>query len=489
MSYDEFVSKMDKYNVQYQQGDLKVIWDSVGIQSNDMNFQDFLKLMQTDVDDFTPIKSGRGGSSRAPPANDYYADTPSYGRQEPSYGAPRGGAMGDNCMDIIHENLRDIVIGCMSRDSLMTGEISRNGFADVCASYGVRESMPGFSRLVSIGDATGSGLIQYFTVAAHVCSSAASEPPMRRGFEQPVFDDPPMRRGFEQPTFDDPPMRRGFEQPTFDDPPPRRGGYEPEETPMQRKTAYESSISFGADPAPMAAPPRRGGYEPEETPMQRRTAYESSISFGAAPAPTPSRQTYSRGSSGGYSSGGLDEYANMERGSTNPNEVLKNISLKVTENIGNSKQAYQKWRGMKERLGAEEIRQGLIRDCRYVVPIDVLQDICARYGGELNLTGFVRLMGDGTSIAEETPRRSGGGRNMSASDRPMTEDDKTIEDIAIQLQGKDWESIVARANNADDLCRAFAKLGCRVDENRVRVLVSKQGRNGFLDSIQDHIGN
>ena len=480
MSYDEFVGKMDKYNVQYEPGDLRVIWDSVGITSDDMNFQDFLKLMQADVDELNPVKSGRGSTGRAPPANDYYADQPSYGAPAPSYGAPasRGGAMGDSCVDIIHENLRDIVIGCMSRDSLMTGEISRNGFVDVCASYGVRESMPGFSRLVSIGDASGSGLIQYFTVAAHVCSTAAVP-----------ANDPPMRRGFEQPAFDDPPMRRGFEQPAFDEP-PRRGGYEPEETPVQRRTAYESSIAFGESPATSAV----------GNPSQRRTAYESSISFGVDPAP---RQTFSRGSSGygsgGYGSGGygsgsgsgagFDEFANMERGSTNPNEVLKNISLKVTENIGNSKQAYQKWRGMKDKLGAEEIRQGLIRDCKYVVPIDVLQEICSRYGGQLNLTGFVRMMGDGTSIAEETPRRSSGGRSMGMPDRPMTDDDRTIEDIALQLQGKDWENVVSRARNADDLCRAFQKLGCRVDENRVRVLVSKQGRNGFLDSIQDHIGN
>jgi len=53
-----------------------------------MNFQDFLKLMQADVDEFVPVKSSRVASSRAPPADDFYADRPAYGRQEPLYEAP-----------------------------------------------------------------------------------------------------------------------------------------------------------------------------------------------------------------------------------------------------------------------------------------------------------------------------------------------------------------------------------------------------------------
>jgi hypothetical protein len=507
LSFSEFENQMEKYNIEYRPGDIRVIWDSVGIQSNDMNFQDFLKFMQTDVDELVPVTSGRGGAGRAPPADEFYADRPSYGRQEPSYAPPAssGAAFGNSCNDIIHENLRDIVIGCMSRDSLMTGEISRNGFADVCASYGVRESMPGFSRLISIGDATGSGLVQYFTIAAHICSSAtlpANDPPMRRhcSFDQPAFDDPPAGRGFSQPAFD--------------------------EQPVQRKTAYESSISFGDAPAPPAQP------------VQRRTAYESSISFGVDPK--PARQGYGSGSGGagygsgsggagygsgygsgsggagygfgsggagygsgsggagygfgsggaGYGSGsgaGFDEFANMERGSSNIADVLKNISIKVTESIGNSKQAFLKWRGMNDNLGAEEIRQGLIRDCKYVVPLEVIQQICMKYGDPMNLTGFVKMMGDGTTIAEETPRKGSGGRN--SGNRPMTEDDKTLEEIAMQLKGKDWQSVVARARNAEDLNRAFQRLGCVVDESRVRVLVSKKGRNGFLDAIMDHIGD
>ena len=478
MTYDEFVEKMEKYNVQFNPNDMRVLWDSVDVPGDVMDFQGFLKFMQADVDELVPVIRPRGGGGGfgggsggyagsgsggygandgfgAPPprggSGDYY-DTPSYGnRQSPTYGGPRGGyddpppragAMGGNCEDLIHENLRDIIIGCMSRDSLMTGEISRNGFADVCAGYGIHESTPGFNSIISIGDPSRSGLIKYFTIAAHVCSSVPSG-----GSPEPMGD-------YGRPSYNDYPPRpaygSGGGSGGFDEPPPRRGG-------------YDGGVQFEQPP-----------------PSSKRTAYQSSIQLGDDSEP----RQFSRGSSGG-SGGGYD---NFDRGTTDINEVLKNISVKVSENIGNSKAAFQKWRGFKDKLGAEEIRNGLIKDCQYNVPLPVIQQICARYGDPMGLTGFVRLMGDGTTIAEETPRKTSGGRGRSPGDRPMTEDDKTIENIALQLEGKDWETICGKCKTADNLIVAFSRLGCKVDENRIRVLVSKQGIRGFLDSISVHLG-
>lgn len=463
MTLPEFKDKMMKYNVQFSDNDLNVIWDSVGIAS-EMNFTEFLKFMQTDVDNFNPVASGRGrsapsSSSGFPQTHDMY-ETPAYGGNDGfggrgyGYGASPQPTFGGSADDLVHENLRDIVISCMSKDSLMTGEVSRNAFIDVCGKYGISESMPGFSKILSMGDPMRSGLIQYFTVASKICLDAKS------GGSN--FGGSGFSSGYDAP----PPQPRHAameENISLGDTGPSRGF---DESPQPRKSAYMSSIHFGDDSAPK---PRKAALE------------ESNVWGDYQPAPTPQRASLPMGAP----RPNFNQYAGPSGG--NPDEVLAKISAKVTEGMGNSSAAFNKWRGYNTKLNATDLCKGLQRDCDYSAPLDVVQEILDRYGGELTLTNFVRLMGDGAQMGERASSAKSRA-TLTPTNRKMTEDDQTIEDIAQQFSGKDFAALTMKARNADDLCIIFQRAGIQFDEARVKKLVSKQGKNGFVDSILQRLG-
>lgn len=531
MSLPEFTDKVKKYNVQFNDGDMDIIWDSVGI-SGDMKFTDFLKFMQTDVDDFNPVTSQRGRS--APPqssgmsqARDAY-ETPSYGGgnnyNQPSYGGDRFGgdrfggdrfgndnyggdrfgndnfdgdrfggndrfgqapppSLGGNADDLIHENLRDIVISCMSKDSLMTGEVSRNAFLDICSKLGITESLPGFSKILQAGDPSYSGLIQYFTIASKICSDSALPSTGGSGYgagsgsSYGGYGAPASKPsyGYDAPA-PKPSYGGGFDEPrssyrdkgdniSLRDTAPKRDAFN--DNPAPRKSAYQSSISFGDD-----------GGAPQ--PRQRKAAMEESNIWGD-PAPrqaSPQRASLPIG--GGYG-------ASYSAASGDADEVLAKISTKVSEGIGNSSAAFNKWRGYNTRLVPEDLLKGLQRDCDYSPPLEVVREICSRYGGELSLTGFVKMMGDGTTMGQKSaqarPKSS-----FTPSTRKMTEDDQTIEDIAAQFNGRDFELIAGRARNAEELCNIFRRNNIQFDESRVKKLIAKQGKNGFCDSILVRLG-
>lgn len=485
MSCSEFADKMKKYNVQFKDNDMDVIWNSI-LGGNDMKFTDFLKFMQTDVDDFEPVLSSAPAPSRSSyeqPSSAYESpnsnyNPPSYGNErtdrysddrfgrdnyggdrfgQDNFGGDRFGApqpnFGGNADDLIHENLRDIIISCMSKDSLITGEVSKNAFIDICAKLGIFESTPGFNKILQMGDPSYTGLIQYFTVAAKICSaSAASFAPApsygqnyQSSYEPPknsyAYENPAPRVSIRPPPEEN--ISLSDTNSRYDDQP--------------RKGAYQSSIGFGND---LGAAPR-----------QRRAAMEESNIFGES----PQRRSLPVGETRPQVMGG------------NADDVLAKISAKVTENIGNSSAAFNKWKGYNTRLTAADLCKGLQRDCDYNPPLAVVEEILARYGGELSLTGFVKMMGDGTNVGKEQNQRPKS--SFQPSGRKMTEDDQTIEDIASQFNGRDFEQLTGRARNAEDLCNIFRRNNIQFNEARVKKLIAKQGKNGFCDSVLSRLGH
>lgn len=464
MTMPEFAKKMQEYNIQFQGNDINVIWDSIGL-APDMNFTEFLKFMETDVDEFNPVGGSRGRTPPSsnpgmPQARDMY-ETPAYGGSNDGFGSRGYGynaapqpTFGGNADDLIHENLRDIIISCMSKDSLMTGEVSRNAFIDVCGKYGISDTMPGFSKILSIGDASGSGLIQYFTVASRICSdSQSTNASFGRGSYGGGYDAPEPAPICKAAMHDN--LSLG------------------DTGAPQRKSAYMSSISLNDN----------SNSNLDAQPRPRKFALEESNVWGDAPAKTPTQQRQSLPMGGPRPT--FSPYNGPSGG--NPDDVLATISQKVTEGMGNSSAAFNKWRGYNTKLTAADLCKGLQRDCGYSAPYDVVQEIMDRYGGDLNLTSFVRLMGDGAQMSERAsnsrPRAT-----FTPPNRKMTEDEQTIEDIAAQFVDKDFSAMTAKARNAEDLCIIFQRAGIQFDEARVKKLVSKQGKNGFVDSILQHLG-
>ncbi|EAY06238.1 hypothetical protein TVAG_034170 [Trichomonas vaginalis G3] len=558
MTMAEFGQKMEKYNMTFEGNDLQVLWDSVGIEG-DMNFTEFLKFMQTDVDEFQPVLSSRRQYPKEEPAdlpplreayenpsysgnrgyekpslggyddkssyqdNDYgkpsYGSNPSYG----GYGNDRfanddrfGGSKYDAqpaapqsyssnlASDIIHENLRDIVIGCMSKDSLITGEVSRSAFIDVCTKYGVPESTQGFGKILQIGDPSASGLIQYFLVAAKVCSESINLPPLNTNYS-PNYVAPESNirnsatRYNDYGGFSNEPVRSPISS-------PKANRYENYNSSAQ-KSSYDYNSpqtnqydynSPRAGSNGLRSPSGRSNYqafsreEPRENidqndapyyeyqpPQLVKTAMVDHGIFGESPYKpqtvqqrTPSVQPSPR-----------PYTATRSQSNVNPDDVLKRVGEIIQ---GKPTHLFNKWRGYNTKMTANDLQRGLLREYDYNVPISTVEEICDRYGGELNLSNFVKLISDGAQLHSASSRSVS---NYVPQSRKMTEDDQTIDDIAKQFVGQDFTALTEKARNADDLCIIFSRCGINFDEARVKKLVSKQGKNGFVDAIAMRLNN
>jgi hypothetical protein len=159
-------------------------------------------------------------------------------------------------------------------------------------------------------------------------------------------------------------------------------------------------------------------------------------------------------------------------------QILELIGKHVSRIARSSKQVYAKWKGSHDFLSADDIRDGLARDADVVIPLRDLQVIVSQYGGPLSLSSFVRLLGDGAKSAEQNSSIEGV--------RRATEDDATLTIIADGVIGTGWESLVMKGS-PEDIARGFTRMGIRVSENQVNVLVSKLGRIGFVDAIKARI--
>ncbi|OHT07132.1 hypothetical protein TRFO_01231 [Tritrichomonas foetus] len=175
-----------------------------------------------------------------------------------------------------------------------------------------------------------------------------------------------------------------------------------------------------------------------------------------------------------------DDYVNADhiQGLT-PGQLIELISKQVSRVSRGSKQCYSRWRGSHEHLDANDLRDGLARDANIVIPLRDLQLIVNQYGGPMNMSAFVRMLGDGSKFALENSSIDGMRRS--------TEDEAALIRIADQVIGTQWEDMIFRSRSAEDIVRGFAMIGVNTTENDIRTLTSKYGLMGFVDAIKARI--
>jgi hypothetical protein len=135
-----------------------------------------------------------------------------------------------------------------------------------------------------------------------------------------------------------------------------------------------------------------------------------------------------------------------------------------------------RWKGPHALLDANDIRDGLARDANILVPLRDLQVIVAQYGGTMNLSAFVRMLGDGAKFAEQTSSIEGV--------QKATEEEAQLTRIADQVIGTEWETVILRSRTADDIVRGLARYGIEVQETVMHTLTSKIGKTGLVDAIK-----
>jgi len=448
MGISQFISKVKTFNVQFEDSELMVILDTLEIPDN-LTFTEFVKFMQADVDEFVPRSSGRQISS------DRGFDEPA-----PRF-APQGKMIGEPSADsIIHENLREIINSCMDVDTLLSGEVSKRQFSDICKVFGINEFSPSWKFVINAGDPLSSGIVSYFAIAKHVCKSDSfGSEPVSRDMDRFSFETPKM-------SFD-PPPRSSYDQ-QYNQEPKR-----PSPQDNQRKTAFEQTTSNESQrKAPIGSEYRRAALEKSnifgEPEIQTRITPRNRVPDSPYGEQRPNSSSQNQ-FSGKVRVEGLP-----------PNELSKAISKHIMETMGSTKNAFQKWRGMNDRLNAEDVRQGLFKDANVAVPIEDLEILFRQHGSSVNLTGFVKMMSNGSEFSGS----SSSSFEAPQQERKKTVDEQALDSIASQLGGKDWEQIIFKANSTDDVMRGFKRINVVANEDEVRRLMSKLGKTGLIDTLK-----
>ena len=175
-----------------------------------------------------------------------------------------------------------------------------------------------------------------------------------------------------------------------------------------------------------------------------------------------------------------DDFVGAERmDGLTPTQLVEVIAKQVSRVSRGSKQCYTKWRGTNDLLDANDIRDGLARDANILVPLRDLQLIVSHYGGPMSMSTFVRMLGDGARYADQNSTIAGVKR--------ASEDEAALLRIADQVIGTQWETMVLRARNAEEIARGFSAMGVHVSETEIGTLTSKLGKTGLVDAIKARI--
>ena len=169
-------------------------------------------------------------------------------------------------------------------------------------------------------------------------------------------------------------------------------------------------------------------------------------------------------------------YGNFEPGEetppVNPEALTKLIADKVDESVGSTQNAFNRWRGIDTRLTPQALQKGLSKDANINVPLEDLQELMAKYGGDLSEMAFSRMLG---SAQPKVTRK-------------MTQDDQALQDIADQIQQTGWEKIFYKASSASEIVRLLGEMGVIASEADIRRLTMKLGRTGIIDALKMRLG-
>jgi hypothetical protein len=151
-------------------------------------------------------------------------------------------------------------------------------------------------------------------------------------------------------------------------------------------------------------------------------------------------------------------------------DLLAAIPKFVFKCAKSNREADQRWRGAHDFLTAGDLRDGLARDAKVLLPLRDLEALLADYGGPMQLNAFVRMLSDGSRSPE----------------RP-TEDDAALSGIARKIRGEKWADIVFGSTCVEDIVLGFAQEGIEVSEQEIRLLTSKLGRTGLIWAIRERL--
>ncbi|EAY08739.1 hypothetical protein TVAG_251650 [Trichomonas vaginalis G3] len=473
LSIEQFSSRIYALGFEVSQQDIAILWRAVGITSNTMTYNDFIRFLQYQ-------------------------------------GSESNNNLNLSLNDRLRSNAREFLNKFLESDQNASGLVTYRIFNEIGDYFSIPKSE--IQDMIDRYDDEGTGYIKYFKLISDICYSKNDIPTPK--FSAPPLEIPPSphrinddlqrnqnsspnksRRSTYDPTPTSSPYRQYSSErnDSFEYSPERRSeDYSPNSVHSPYRDFPSANSSPNMSPSGRRLDPSIFGQFSPKSP--------SSPSFGGRDKLDPSIfGQYSPKSPSSPSSGGrgkldpsifgekpvimtseqpefnADECTNCERlNNLPPKELVKIISQQVSKFFRGGKQAFSKWRGKSEYLDVEDIRNGIARDTNILVQRRDLQEIIKIYGGPFNLSSFVRMLSDGSSYSES--------RN-----RDVTEGEAAISRIASQIRNDSWEDVVIRARNAQEMCRGFKEIGMRVSESDIQNLMQKLGRSGFINAIRSKL--
>lgn len=490
INVEQFCQRISVLGIDTTPQEVLTLWRAVGISTETMQFTDFVRFLQSSSDEI-------------PFSEDFSAKR------------------SKNIADIFGSNYKRLLSKFTEADPTVTGFITQRGFNEIAAWYGL--SNKGDIRSIIQKYADDNGNIMYFQFIADLCYGAFSQQSRQRKNLAPPSIDTSFRTSFDD-------LSGSQQSPVQSYQPQAKSELRASPQRSPRRNDLNDSFSRDIDPyipqpstpnysynryneSQFSTPPRRIMKQQPATSPRRNEPFFSPRSSGGSPGsggrgkldPAIFGQYSPRSPPASPSSGGrgkldpaifgekpvvqavpeqpefnADDCTSAERVSgLAPAQLVELISTQVSKNFKGGRQAFVKWRGKDETLSANDIRNGLARDANIVVPLRDINVIVNQYGGPLSLSSFVRMLSDGSSLAESHKSMSG----MMKT----TDDEAAIIRIAEQVHGNEWEDVVARARNAEEMCRGFKNLGIRVSQDDVRTLMSKLGRSGLISAINSRL--
>jgi hypothetical protein len=317
----------------------------------------------------------------------------------------------------IRNSIRELCNLCIISDSSLSGDVPQRVFLDNCKKVGINVSDPEFQRLIMKCERSGRSLVSYFIVADEVCHSDFDE-----DYQSTRSD---LNRRKSQNDYDEPHSRQQARKQDYDD------------------ENYQSSRSD----------------------LNQRKSQNDYDTQKKQPEEDDSK-----------------DFPDLKKvTTTNHRELSEIISQQIQDHVGNTKIAFSRWRGTNEKLSALDLRNGLARETRIFIPLKSLESLLEGFGGDLNLTNFVRLVQG--QIPQVNATKSENVPQVNPNIK-RSGDDSALWAIANQLNGKKWEEVILKSNTSDDMVRGFNKIGVVVGELEMRKLNSKIGKTGLIDALR-----
>ena len=523
MTIPQFCQKMEIYNLPINTRTVKSLWKAAGITSNKMTITEFTQFLNFDPSSLN-LNNNASNNNRKPTRPALGRGTSQNSNQTFSQ-ANNDRPFSSDIISTLYDERKNFLSKLIEADPNTTGFISHSTFFNICSFFGNFSNIP---RVIQIYDPSMTGSFCYFTFLSDIFThsnvlSSLSSPQNPTQPEKLTLNSSPTSHSQSYSLQASVNSNSFINDQINDDPIPQKSYFNDNtnfnsntnfnnfnindhstfnENPNKSNSKFQGNndLKIRLQDNSVNDEPERMQYSERSSSSKARSNLDPTI-FGRYLSQSSDSSAGTRSSTRSGGRGTLDpaifgqkpsmekmveqpqlsadDYPDTEHiyGLTLP-QLLGEIEKRVSQLSRSTRICFNQWKGPNNSISATELRNGLAKDCNVLFPIEDLEAIVKRYGGQLSLGSFVKLIGDGRNINENAKSINGV--------QQMTADEAAIARIARKIIGNQWESALL-TNSVDEACSALEQQGIFVDPNDVRTLQGKLGKVGLINAIKAYL--